>query len=274
MRKIFKKFSYPVIQLLRYSVTSLLIFRKMGYFDDQSGIIRRYRREGERWDAHLQHTRKFALEAMQGKNRQSAAVLGSGWLLDVPLEEMSRYFGKVYLYDIRHPAAVKKQVKSLGNVELRVCDISGFAREVYRYAKQYRNCRERPPVSVIQPQTTLDLSAFDFVFSCNILNQLDILLIDYLAQFFELSQVETVAFRSNVQQRHIELLPSGRSCLVADYEEITYSPDGRENSRRTTVHHPIIQRIDDARRWRWEFDTKMTYYKEKMTFFEVLGVMI
>ena len=250
-----------------------LIFRRMGYFDDQSGIIRRYRREREHWDAHLQNTRQFAIEAMQGKNRKSAAVLGSGWLLDVPLKEMSRYFEKIYLYDIRHPAAVKKQALEQDNVELRVCDISGFAQAVYRYAKQYRNCRERPPITDIQPQTTLNLSDFDFVFSCNILNQLDILLIDYLTQFFGLSHEETVGFRSKVQQHHIGLLPRGRSWLVADYEEIDFTPDGREISRKTTVHHPIIQRID-ARRWRWEFDTKMTYHNDRMTFFVVLGVEI
>ena len=249
------------------------LFRKMGYFDDQRGIIRRYRREQERWDAHLQNTRQFAVNSMQGKNRASVAVLGSGWLLDVPVEEMSRYFEKVALYDIRHPVAVKKQVYPLGNVELRVCDISCFAGPVYQYAKHYRKRRERPSISAIQPIPAIDLSGFDFVFSCNILNQLDILLVDYLSQFFELSREETIGFRSNVQQRHIDLLPRSRSCMVADYEEIVCAPDGREISRKTSVHHPITQRTD-ARRWTWEFDTKMTYYKDRMTFFEVLGVEI
>ena len=249
------------------------MFRRMGYFDDQSGIMRRYQREREHWDAHLQHTRQFAIQAMQGKNRTSAAVLGSGWLLDVPLEELSRYFEKVNLYDVRHPRKVKKQVYPLGNVELRECDISGFAQPVYQYVQQYRNSKERPPVSVIQPQTTWDMAEFDFVFSCNILNQLDILLVDYLAQFFELSHEETVVFRSNVQQHHIDLLPRNRSCLVADYEEITCAPDDREISRKTSVHLPIIQQ-PDARRWTWVFDTKMTYCEGKKTFFEVMGVEV
>ena len=246
------------------------MFRRMGYFDDQSGIIRRYQREREHWDTHLKNTRQSVMEAMSGKNSKSAAVLGSGWLLDVPVEEMSRYFEKLFLYDIRHPVAVKKQVRLQGNVELRVCDISGFARSVYQYTKQYRNCRERPPISVIQPQTALDLSDFDFVFSCNILNQLDILLIDYLAQFIELSHEETLDFRNNVQQHHIGILPRNRSCIVADYEEITCAPDGREISRKASVRHSIIQR-SDARRWTWKFDTKMTYCKDRMTFFEVLS---
>ena len=248
-----------------------LLYRRIGYFADQSGILRRYRREGGGWDEHLENTRKFALKAMQGKKNKAAAVLGSGWLLDVPLEEMSKYFEKVYLYDIRHPAKVKKMAKTLGNIELRVCDISGFARPVYQYVKQYRNSRNRPPISDIQPQIALDLNEFDFVFSCNILNQLDILLIEYLSQFFELKGEETICFRENVQKRHIDLLPRGRSCMVADYEEIILTPEGKEISRKTSVYHPIIRR-PDAQRWKWKFDTKMTYYKDKKTFFEVLGV--
>ena len=249
------------------------MFRRMGFFADQKGIIRRYQREQEGWDAHLQNTRQFAIEAMQGKNNRSAAVLGSGWLLDVPVEEMSKYFEKIYLYDVRHPAAVKNRVQSLNNVELRVYDISCFARSVYQYVKQYRSSKNRPPVSAIQPQTDLNLNGFDFVFSCNILNQLDILLIDYLTQSYVLSNEEIMDFRRNVQQYHINLLPQNRSCLVADYEEITFSADGKEISRKTSVHHHII-RSNDAQRWTWKFDTKMTYYEDRMTFFEALSVNI
>jgi hypothetical protein len=249
------------------------MFRNMGYFNDQSGILRRYRRERKGWDSHLMNTQKFAIETMQGRNRKSAAVLGSGWLLDVPLEEMSSYFEKLYLFDIRHPAKVKKRIKPLGNVELRVCDISCYAHSVYQYVKQYRNSRNRPPISNILPQNTLDLNDFDFVFSCNILNQLDILLIDYLSQFFDLSREETISFRKAVQHHHIEILPRNRSCMVADYKEITLMPDGKEVSRRMSVYHSVIQR-KDAKRWTWEFDKKMTYYKDKMTLFEVFGVKI
>ena len=266
-----KLFSHSLFNI--FGNSEIRMFRKMGYFNDQSGILRRYRREREGWEAHLLNTRKFAIEAMQGKNRKSAVVLGSGWLLDVPVEEMSRYFEKLYLYDIRHPAEVKKRVKSLGNVEFRVCDISCYASAVYQYVKQYRNHINRPPINSIQPQIALDLNGFDFVFSCNILNQLDILLIDYLSQFFELSNEETKIFCSNIQHCHVDTLPRNRSCMVADYKEITLTPAGKEISRRNSVFHPVIHRAD-ARRWTWEFDKKMTYYKDKITFFEVMGVNI
>ena len=248
-------------------------YLQMGFFSDQSGIIRRYRREKNGWDIHIDNTKKFAVKCMQNKNRKSAAVLGSGWLLDVPIDEMSKYFEKIVLYDIRHPEKTKKKIKNLNNIELCTCDISGFAIATFQYAKKYRNSDNRPPVSCIQPQKTIDLSAFDFVFSCNILNQLDILLVDYLLQFFDLNDDEIIAFRNRIQEHHIGILPRNRSCIVVDYKEITKTANGKECSRKTTVHHPIVKRTD-VQRWTWEFDTKMTYYKDKKTFFEVLAAEI
>jgi len=272
MKSFIQSFSHSVVQLFSKSDIER-IFRKMGFFDDQSGILRRYKREQENWDTHLQNTKNFAIEVMLSKSNKRAAVLGSGWLLDVPIEEMSRYFEKVCLYDMRHPVAVKKLVKHLNNVELIVCDISGFATSVYNYTKQFRNSKTRPPINEIEPLVPPDLSGFDFVFSCNILNQLDILLVDYMSQLLDLSREETNLFRNKVQQYHINLLPHNRSCLIADYEEVTFTPDGKEIGRRTSVDHPIIQR-KDARRWTWKFDTKMKYYNDRITYLETLGVKI
>lgn len=249
------------------------MFRKMGYFSDQSGIIKRYSREQRHWDEHLHHTKQMAVQAIKGKGRGAAAVLGSGWLLDVPVEELSHSFETVSLLDVRHPSAARKSVQQYKNVKLCVCDISGFARATYHYAKQYRNRKQRLPINTIQPQFELDLNDFDYIFSCNILNQLDILLIDYLSKFFTLSDEETIAFRRHVQQQHIDGLPPGKSCLVTDYEEIIYSGAGEEIQRRTLIYNPLIHR-QDAQRWRWEFDTHMTYYDGRKTFFNVLSLNI
>jgi hypothetical protein len=245
----------------------------MGYFADQSGIIRRYRRERQGWDVHLQHTKQYVIEAAQSKNKRSAIVLGSGWLLDVPLRELSQQFAQVSLADIRHPASVKKQVAKIGNVTMKTCDISGFALPVYLYTQQYRKQKNRPTLDAIQPNSGLLLSEYDFVFSCNILNQLDILLIDYLSQFFRLDAEEITAFRKRVQRAHIESLPLQRSCLVTDIAERIYAPNGAELALNPLVHHPIVYR-KDAQRWIWPFDTCMTYYSGRKTSFEVMAVDI
>jgi hypothetical protein len=244
----------------------------MGYFDDQSGILRRYRRERDGWDAHLQRTRDFALQAAaKAERHDSAIVLGSGWLLDVPLKELSAMFGKVTLVDVRHPFSVRCQARKLGNVELQTCDISGFAMPVYRYVRKYRNKRQPPVPNIIQPQGRLELSGYDFVFSCNLLSQLDILLTDYLLRFFRFDEATVITFLREVQRLHIESLPKQRSCLVTDFEEKTYAANGVELGRKPLVYHPIIGRTD-ACRWRWLFDSAMTYYPDKKTSFEVLAV--
>ncbi|MDR1865390.1 MAG: class I SAM-dependent methyltransferase [Bacteroidales bacterium] len=248
------------------------IFRRMGYYGDQSGILRRYRRERQGWDEHLQHTRRFITAAAQNKRRQSAIVLGSGWLLDVPLQELSGMFDRVTLTDVRHPRTVKRQAAKSGNVELLACDISGFALPVYRYAQKYRNKRQRPPLDVICPDAAPDLSAYDFVVSCNVLTQLDILLIDYLRLFFLPDEEEIIAFRKKVQQTHIEMLPQHRSCLITDTTERTLTPGGEEQCM-TLLYHPVALRID-AQRWKWIFDTGMTYYPDKKTILEVMAVEI
>jgi hypothetical protein len=129
-----------------------LMFLRMGYTDDQRGIIRRYQREKQNWSQHLQNSQQFAIAAMQCKARGTA---------------------------------VKKKIRSLNSVHCCVCDISGFAHPVYHYVKKHRNSRNRPPVSVLQPQNTPDVRDFS----------------------------------KSVQQHHIAMLPHNRSCLVAEQND-------------------------------------------------------
>ena len=53
-----------------------------------------------------------------------ALVLGSGGLLDVPLEELSRRFGEVWLVDMVHPWRARLWARRLGNVRLIEHDIT------------------------------------------------------------------------------------------------------------------------------------------------------
>jgi hypothetical protein len=245
----------------------------MGYYEDQSGILRRYRREKQGWDAHLQNTRKFVLQSALGKDRHSCLILGSGWLLDVPLDELSHIFDLVTLADIRHPSQVKQKAQKMGNVKLITCDISGFMQSVYHYVRQYRYKKERPPLDSLTPTLLPDLDNYDFVCSCNIINQLDILLVDYLLQFFDLDKDELRVFREKVQNYHLQNLPVQHSCIVADYEEKIYSPDNQLIKSNISVYHPITTK-PDAQRWTWIFDTGMTYHAGKKTTFEVLATEI
>ena len=74
------------------------VLRKFGFKKDQNGIINRYLREKGSWKTHLSNTKKFITDFTKNKAKNSCVVLGSGWLLDVPIEyltRISRHFFKV-----------------------------------------------------------------------------------------------------------------------------------------------------------------------------------
>lgn len=78
------------------------IIRQMGYLQDQDGIMNRYMRERSNWDHHLERTNKFINNAFRGTAIGTMAVLGSGWLLEVPLADMAGRYEHLYLVDINH----------------------------------------------------------------------------------------------------------------------------------------------------------------------------
>lgn len=79
---------------------------KMGFIQDQNGIIRRFKREKQNWDDHMTQSKSFILKSAKNKENLpdnlsakqadkagvTCAVLGSGWLLDLPLDELSEMF--------------------------------------------------------------------------------------------------------------------------------------------------------------------------------------
>ena len=92
--------------------------RRMGFIRDQQGIMNRYLRESARWKYHLERTRRFISDSFSGAEAETVAVLGSGWLLDVPLEDLCRRFRRVFLVDIHHPLQIRKRTAQMQEVEL------------------------------------------------------------------------------------------------------------------------------------------------------------
>jgi len=83
------------------------LLRKMEYISDQRGIINRYINEGKNWNLHLENTKKYIINSTKTKNKENVAILGSGWLLDLPLSFLNENFKTIYLVDIYHPRQIK-----------------------------------------------------------------------------------------------------------------------------------------------------------------------
>lgn len=247
------------------------MIRKMGYYNDQQGILNRYNREDGGWDSHIENTKSFILESSKDK-KGTVAILGSGWLLDVPIEELSSQFEKVYLFDIAHPKQVQQKVKKLTNVEMVEYDLTGGAVEyVYEAVREYKKNKTKVPLSFVNIENFKFEKQIDYIVSVNLLNQLDILVTDYIKKQNIYDTNEIKELQKEIQQKHIASLPEGKSCIITDYEELIYSSEEIIENINPSVYTELPTGKDRSM-WKWDFDKSQTYYENKKTIFNVIGI--
>jgi hypothetical protein len=243
--------------------------RRMGFIRDQEGIMNRYLRESSQWKKHLERTRNFIAGSFTHTGAESAAVLGSGWLLDVPLDNLLGRFKHIYLVDIHHPIQIRKKTASLSQVELIEEDLSGgIIEQVWNAPSSPKSTLTQvpdpdqftwiPPLARISP---------DVLISVNLLNQLDILLCDYLLKKKHFQQEALVPFRKAIQSFHLEWITGQPGCLVTDIREEVRDKNGAKSSK-TLLYTRLPDGIRQDRWW-WDFDTLGTYHAESRTRMEV-----
>jgi hypothetical protein len=251
------------------------LLRRFGYKTDQEGIINRYLREEGGWNEHLEQTKNFILQAADNKQNKSIVVLGSGWLLDVPIEKLSEKFEKVVLADVAHPRQIEHKVKKMPNVQLLNTDVTGLVEPIYETLKKRK--KQKVALSDIQPeydnQLITEIENADFIVSVNLLNQLDILICDYINKFKLYSKEEISLFRKQIQTNHIQLLPANKSALITDYEELNLDEHDKIIKRKRLVHIDLPNE-KQAVKWKWSFDLKKTYHTNCKTVFKVMAVEI
>ena len=242
--------------------------RRAGYVSDQLGIRTRFLREKGNWQSHLDNTRRFIVDAAANTaNHRSVAVLGSGWLYDVPLDELSQMFDSVTLVDIVHPESVKLKAGKLPNVNLVNADLTGGAVVKAAQAESFKQFVGWLP----EAKPALSFDSFDLVVSVNLLNQLDILLCDYLKRRFGVADSDLLTVRRMVQQQHIDWLPKQHSCLITDYMQIDKPVNGAPETE-TRLVYADMPNVAPFKEWEWVFDTSQRYSVKNNTYFKVLAV--
>jgi hypothetical protein len=260
-----KKYANPNIY------PSSRILKRMGFYKDQDGIVKRYIEEAGNWRTHLENTKNFIREVLQNSNAKTISVLGSGWMLDVPVAFLAENFDQIIFYDLRHSQQIKHRYRNQPNFHLKEIDLSGGLIE-----KIYNLCNQRKKPDLIALRKELQVPVLklpvetDYTISLNILNQLDILIVDYLKRNIEITEVFADNLRQYIQTNHLNLLQAGKSCLIADFEEVTTENSGKELNRVRLIHANLPKEIIQ-KTWIWHFDTRMTYNPGCCTFFNVMA---
>lgn len=248
------------------------MLQKMQYLSDQQGIMRRYIQEKKNWDIHLKKSQQFILKSCETKKKGKLVVLGSGWLLDLPLDNLSKQFNDIILIDINHPKQVLQKIKNYSNVTAVKSDITGGLIDyIYRTLKTYKKKNRKTLLTSANFYSfSLPINT-DFVISLNVMCQLHIILIDYIKKFKTYSDSELKNLLTQIQQSHINMLPKGKSCLITDIEEEILT----EKDQAIGIN-PLIQ-VDlpignFTSNWQWKFDSLMTYREDVKTFFNTTAI--
>jgi hypothetical protein len=241
---------------------------------DQAGIIDRYIREKENWDLHLSNTKNYIIGCLSKKKINSVSILGSGWLLDLPIEFLAGNIHKIYLYDIYHPRQVMHKLKNYNCFEFITLDITGgLITDTYGAVKHYKKKKKKIPLNDLNYQNFQPVIKSDYYISLAILNQLDILLTEYLEPFHIYSNDELNFFRSKIQESHISFLPVGKSCLITDHEELVHNMKNELIDTKSLLY-TTLPGGKNKQTWQWIFDTTGSYNIGYKTTFNVIAMEI
>lgn len=245
----------------------------MGYYDYQRGIIYRHLNQEGGWDSHLERCRRFILNAMDHFKPEKITVLGSGWLLDLPIAEMSEKAARITLVDIVQPPDVVRQFAGFSNVGIVEADITGGLIE-----NVWNSTRRGFPFRRINTLENLNIPEFntgssqDMVISLNILTQLEVLPAELLMRKTRLPAGEISAFRKAVQQKHIEFLRKHTSVLITDTAEYFTGVSGE-----TEITKTAIAELPDGRyreEWTWNFDLIKSDFNERRSVLRILALIL
>ncbi|MGD2034920.1 MAG: hypothetical protein PVF73_07685 [Bacteroidales bacterium] len=248
--------------------------RKIGFKNDQEGMAKRYISERENWEVHLSNTKRFITDCLEEHRVKNVSIMGSGWLLDVPVSYLSDNPDKVVFYDIRHPGQIIHRYGEQSNFHFVEIDLTGG---VIDYLLRLKTITGE---DIIRLNESLSRSGFflpyktDYLVSVNLLNQLDILVADYLEKTNKITKKKMITtIRSIIQENHLRLLKTLPSCMVTDYEKVSLNENGVPVKCKSLIYCNIPH-DKVVKEWEWDFDMNKNYDPGYNTRMRVMAVKI
>ncbi len=245
---------------------------RMGYYNYQSGLIYHHINQEGGWENHQEHCRSIIIKALELFKPEKVTVLGSGWLLDLPLAELIERTQKVYLVDIVHPPDVITQVERFENVELIEQDVTGgLIEEVWQKGRNFglfNKMRSLENINVPEFKPDFDTG---MIISLNILTQLESLIVDFIKKRSKIEEENLNRFRAEIQKKHIDFLMRNRSVLISDYAEVITSRVGDIKTIPTLFTDLPVCRFRE--KWTWNFDQTGSDFYNSISQFKMVALI-
>ena len=180
--------------------------RRAGFLYQMIALRARYRRNKVAWKNHIEACHNFVIKvAEMTKNKNRAIVLGSGLLIETPIDYLANRFHEVILVDAIHGLPERWKVRQYQNVTMIEADITGLINT--------NTINIRKDFDITQMSKN-----FDLAISSNVLSQLPLFLHNSLNS--TLLSNEDAATERQVIVSHISniRMMADRYCLISDYE--------------------------------------------------------
>jgi len=167
---------------------------------------------------------------------------------------------------------IRKKTAGIKQIELIEEDLTGGAIEqIWFLLRDHTNLR--PDVG-LSDQILLEVPLTqinpEVLISVNLLNQLDIILCDYIQKQGHFQQSTLTPFRTAIQAFHLQWMSKFPACLITDISEELQDKNGNK-SAKTLLHTDLPQGLRRDKWW-WDFDNQGTYHPGSRTRMEVQAI--
>jgi len=257
---------------MTYDARYRRILHLMDYYKYLNGLINRYSRQEGRWDAHLGSSRQFILKCIDYFRPETVTILGSGWLLDVPLSELASQVRQIFLVDIVHPPDVYAQTREMKNVELIEDDITGGISELLweKYGR-FRPFSPKPDIySMEVPEYRFRFNP-GLVISLNLMSQLAVLPVKLLERKGFKDEEKIAWLKMQIQERHLHLLQKHNAALITDILEVTTTSSGVIKDTKTILID--LPETSIREEWSWDFDLGNIDFNTRKSILKVIAMI-
>lgn len=248
------------------------VLHRMGYYEYQQGLILSHIAQEGSWNSHLDNCRKFIINSLEFFRPEIVTILGSGWLLDIPLREMLEMTCRINLVDIIHPPQVAEQVAGLDKVKLIEDDISGGLIMIMWEMTSGFPFRKSKSVAAIEIPLYKPEFETGLVVSANILTQLESLPVKLIRKRLKAQEEEINSIRRRIQERHIEFLAGKNAVLITDVSEIVEDSTGETKEEPTLL--AVLPEARFREEWKWNFEPVRPDFYRKKSIFRVVASAI
>ncbi|MFD1624464.1 hypothetical protein [Azospirillum griseum] len=202
--------------------------RRLGYLAEAVALGARHRRQRLGWEPHAAACRRFITQAAAlAPAGGRAAVIGSGLLIEIPLDALRARFDEVLLIDMVHTRSVRRRTAGMPNVRLIELDVTGAldALDAALTAKAGALPTGFAPPALPGPRAegAPNGAPLSFAVSCNLLSQLPLMPLDAIDRRAPtIPDAERLAFAQRLATDHLRWLAglATRAALFSDTESL------------------------------------------------------